>query len=137
MYLTKLTPSERNVFTKLAYELINCDSMVDDGETNHMKNCALEMGIRFHELDTSMSFKDALCEAKHLSPKTKRIILTELMIVAFSDCYLAEIERKLLCEIEDALQTDNETSSYCEKIAKEYNRINTTIDKFIERGFLK
>ena len=50
--------------------------MVDDYETKHMKNSALEMEIRFHELDTSMSFNGALCEAKLFSPKTKRIILT-------------------------------------------------------------
>ena len=59
-----------------------------------MKNSALEMEIRFQELDTSMPFNEAICEAKLFSSKTKRIMLTELMIVDFSDRYIAEIERK-------------------------------------------
>jgi len=110
-----LSDREKEWFANAIVRLAGEDNAYDEAEQNYLVRYRLELGLE--ELDTEMSYEDALFSFAHFSTmNVRRAVFLELAIIAYSDKTLAAEEGKDLTSAAAMLQLEN--SQELEEIGK-------------------
>ena len=131
MYLDLLEDHEKIAFSRLAFKLIAYHG-IDLHEEKLFYAALGEMGIGEPDLDDDIVIQTE-CEA-FTSPKSKRIALTELMLLALADGDLETEERSLLDDMIGAFEFDDETLTHAWEWVMQWFQTFQAGRHFIDHG---
>lgn len=95
MFLNRLNNNEKVAFLELAHHIAHSDNDFSDDQKSIIEKYCLEMQIAdINYDDDKFDIYETLAEIE--SPRSRKIVILEIMALIYSDSFLHEEERKVL-----------------------------------------
>jgi tellurite resistance protein len=132
MYLLQLETEERKLFLELAHLIANSDGIIVEQEEEMLERYRDEMNLSHKEYEIqNLSLDNILAELKDHSLENKRMILLEVLAIAFSDGVYDEEQKQIIKKLKQSFNISVEEyetfKNLLQKVNKIYEEINTLI----------
>jgi hypothetical protein len=130
MFLNLLTQDEKKAFLGLAYKVAMADNIYHEQEQAMMEYYEYESGMKLDsEKDSSV---EELCSVFQ-SKTNKAYCMIELLSLAFSDSEFHQDEKKIIDEVSERLNIDDNFIKYtCDWIDRQ-NSLTAEISQYISK----
>ena len=128
MFLMELEEEEKKLFWTLAINMIMADGIISEEELNLLNQYQKEMGTSFKlERGYVLTTDDLSKDIESCSKRTKRVILFELLGLAYSDHEFAREEQDIIdkyAKISGVSPTECDEMKKCiDEVSKVYSRL--------------
>ena len=128
MFLGELTQSEKECFWKLANCMIHADGIVLEDEVNMLEQYKSEMNLNHVEqINLGEDISSILQCCDEYIPKVKKIIMFELIGLAYADYNLANREADMLERIRDSFDISLDDYNSMKECVNEITNIYSKI----------
>lgn len=132
MYLSQLETSDRKTFLELAHITANSDGVIVDQEIEILERYRDEMNLSHKEYEIqNISMETIIGELKSRSDEIKKIILFELMAIAFSDGIYDENQKQIMKYLQDSFEISPEEYEKLKELLNQLNQIYEKINSAI------
>lgn len=132
MYLGLLSKNEKELFLGLAHYVSISDDIIGAEEKEMLKAYCIEMNLPLDYEKPSKPINRIIEEISSVcSDKSKKIIVFELIGLAYSDKNYDETEKQLIINIVESFSLDKNYLQKCEEIVKEYITFQTKINNMV------
>ena len=133
MLLREFNDTQKMNFWKLANNLVMVDGEVKDSEIDMLNAYKTELGLDDLKIQSfSEELKDIIKSMK-LNKRQKKILMFELIGLAFTDDYYAESEKNYLMEIQRIINMSDDDvaiiGNYVNKVLKIYSELGEYINE--------
>lgn len=132
MLLKEFNDNQKINFWKLANILVKADGKMEDSEKNMLDEYKDELGIGEYEYYEGTESLESIINDMNLDIRLKKILMFELLGLAFADDYFDQEEKELLVKIQALIELNDETVKKLGKMVNElfdlYSRIGDEIN---------
>ena len=131
MYLNELNKEQKKVFWKLANKIVMADGKVTVDEIKMLEEYKNELKSMDFEIKECPDIVSEIIDCVEYDNRVKKIILFELVGLAYSDNDYDQTERKLILEIKKLLGATDDSLLEIEKLILETSKLYGKIGDFI------
>ena len=134
MLLREFNEIQKMNFWKLANNLVMVDGEVKDSEIKMLNEYKTELGLGDLKIESYSEELSDIIESMNLNRKQKKILMFELIGLAFTDDYYAESEKNYLMEIQRIIKMSDADvtiiGNYVNKVLKLYSELGEYINEW-------
>ncbi|MCR5543551.1 MAG: hypothetical protein K6F55_05325 [Eubacterium sp.] len=133
MFLRELNNTQKNGFWKLANKLVFIDGKIEKSEKRMLEEYNFELGLAELEIKDYPDDVEKILSDMELDKRLKKIVMFELIGLAFSDDYYDQSEKELLIDIQNKIglsETDvTELGKFVNEVLALYSKIGDFINE--------